>query len=902
MKTLKRNLPVRTTGVLTTLCLWAAVFAAAAQEPAAAWPRRSAAPPVSVALYEPQVESYDREWMTARAAVSVVVNGAEPVFGAVWFGMRLSVNAEGTLGRVNAVRLDQMRFPTDDLVETTLFDRLLGSSLIGAELPLEPLLASLARDKVEAEAAAAGNQAVPDILFTTTPVALVRIDGEPELQGVPDLDLLAVINSNTPIFLQKGTSVWFMQVDGRWLQAAAVTGPWQDADGVPDSVKKAVAASDPAAASTSARPQIVVVTRPTEVVTTAGEPRYAVIPGTGLLYVKNTEADLFLDIAGQRHYALLAGRWFATANPQSGPWEVVPGAALPSGFARIPEGSPKYGLLAHVPGTSVAKAAVQDAEVPRTQAVRREVTTLAVAYEGEPEFAQAGSTTVYYAVNTPYSVLRLDPYYYLCYSGVWYYGGTAAGPWSVCANVPGVIYTIPPACPVYPVTYVRVYDSTPDVVYCGYTSGYLGWYVGGSSLLFGLAYYDDAWWGRRNSRYYYHQNYRCGYYPVHGPYGSDRPGWGPPPPRPGGPLGPPPPFVPRRPGPEYHLTVNLGPRAPVGPSHPEWTPSRPNRYDQEPTSALAQQLHGNPPPAGGHAGMPDRTPPGRPDRTPPGRPDRTPPGRDAASRDPNPVRPAPERAERTPTGRDAASRDLRSDRPTRERPDGAPAERAANAPTATERTDRTTPAPQPLIRREPRARDERTDRTSTAPQPLIRSEPATRDERPDRATSAPQREPRVAPTRPVETRTADPAPQPEPRATPAPQREPRVAPTRPVETRTADPAPQPAPRATPAPQREPRVAPTRPVETRTADPAPQPEPRATPAPQREPRVAPTRPVEAAPVRPSAPAAPAARVAPTRERAAPADPQVAPPVGGATPDGRDAQEGVPGATRRSPRGR
>jgi hypothetical protein len=840
MKTLKRNLPVRTTGVLTTLCLWAAVFAAAAQEPAAAWPRRSAAPPVSVALYEPQVESYDREWMTARAAVSVVVNGAEPVFGAVWFGMRLSVNAEGTLGRVNAVRLDQMRFPTDDLVETTLFDRLLGSSLIGAELPLEPLLASLARDKVEAEAAAAGNQAVPDILFTTTPVALVRIDGEPELQGVPDLDLLAVINSNTPIFLQKGTSVWFMQVDGRWLQAAAVTGPWQDADGVPDSVKKAVAASDPAAASTSARPQIVVVTRPTEVVTTAGEPRYAVIPGTGLLYVKNTEADLFLDIAGQRHYALLAGRWFATANPQSGPWEVVPGAALPSGFARIPEGSPKYGLLAHVPGTSVAKAAVQDAEVPRTQAVRREVTTLAVAYEGEPEFAQAGSTTVYYAVNTPYSVLRLDPYYYLCYSGVWYYGGTAAGPWSVCANVPGVIYTIPPACPVYPVTYVRVYDSTPDVVYCGYTSGYLGWYVGGSSLLFGLAYYDDAWWGRRNSRYYYHQNYRCGYYPVHGPYGSDRPGWGPPPPRPGGPLGPPPPFVPRRPGPEYHLTVNLGPRAPVGPSHPEWTPSRPNRYDQEPTSALAQQLHGNPPPAGGHAGMPDRTPPGRPDRTPPGRPDRTPPGRDAASRDPNPVRPAPERAERTPTGRDAASRDLRSDRPTRERPDGAPAERAANAPTATERTDRTTPAPQPLIRREPRARDERTDRTSTAPQPLIRSEPATRDERPDRATSAPQREPRVAPTRPVETRTADPAPQPEPRATPAPQREPRVAPTRPV--------------------------------------------------------------EAAPVRPSAPAAPAARVAPTRERAAPADPQVAPPVGGATPDGRDAQEGVPGATRRSPRGR
>lgn len=868
MRNLTHQQSTRTLGVLASLCLWATLLATSAEEPAGIWPRRSAAPPFSVALYEPQIESYDREWMTARAAVSVVANGAEPVFGAVWFGMRLNVNAEGTLGRVNTVRLDQMRFPSGDLIAQTELDRLLSGSLVGAELPLEPLLASLARDKVEAEAATAGNQAVPDILFVTTPVALVRIDGEPELQGVPDTDLLAVINSNTPIFLQKGTTAWFMRVEDRWLSAPAVTGPWQDADGVPESVKKAVAASGAAATTTTARPQIVVVVRPTEVIATDGEPRYAVIPGTGLLYVKNTEADLLLDIAGQRHYALLAGRWFAATTPQAGPWEVVAGEKLPGGFAMIPASSPKYGLLAHVPGTTVAQEAVRDAEVPRTQAVKREVTTLAVAYEGEPVFAQAGSTTVYYAVNTPYSVLRLDPYYYLCYSGIWYYGNTAAGPWTVCVNVPGVIYTLPPACPVYPVTYVRVYDWTPDVVYCGYTSGYLGWYVGGPSLVFGLAYYDDAWWGRRDSRYYYHQNYRCGYYPTHRPFGHDRDRWDPPPPRPGGPLGPPP-FVPRRPGPEYHMTLSTGPRGHDAPSG-AWTPPRPNRYDQEPGSGLARQLHGDPrppPPSGDRGGPPDRrderadrTPTGRDDASRDLRPDRTPPERGDAGGQPPPA--TVDRPDRTPTGRDAASRDPRPDRPPRERERTAPAPQ--QDPADAERTDRTTPAPQPMIRREPAARDERGSRPAAEPAPTV-------------------------------TPTA-PEPQPEPRTAPAPQREPRTAPARRSETRAAE----------PAPEREPRVAPTRQAEIRAPEPVAPPEPRVSTAPERELRATPTRQAETrgaepAPARQAAPAPPAARPAPTRERTAPAEPQVAPPTAAGAPDDRDTPDSAPAAPRRS-RGR
>jgi hypothetical protein len=866
--------------MLLSLGFAATLFAALAQEPAPAWPRRSDAAPFKVALYEPQVESYDQDWMTARAALSVATNGAEPVFGAVWFGMRLTVDAAGTLGRVTTLRLDQMRFPEGDLIEKSALERLLSSSLVGADLPMEPLLASLARDKIEAEAAAAGNQAVPDILFTTVPVALVRIEGEPELKALPDADLLAVINSNTPIFLQKGTTTWFMQVEGRWLSAAAVTGPWKDADGVPDSVKQAAETSGAAAPGSAAGPQIVVVTRPTEVVYTDGEPRYAVIPGTGLLYVKNTEADLFLDIVGQKHYALLAGRWFAAMDPQAGPWEVVSAEKLPSGFAVIPETSPKFGVLAHVPGTTVAREAVQDAEVPRTQAVKREVKTVAIEYEGEPEFVQAGTTTVYYAVNTPHSVLRLNSHYYLCDSGVWYYGVAALGPWTVCVDVPGVIYTIPPACPIYPVTYVRVYDWTPDVVYCGYTSGYLGWYVGGPALVFGLAYYDYAWWGHHNSHYYYHHNYRCGYYPQHhGGYDRRREHWDRPPVHRGGDRSGPS-LVHYRPGPEYHMTADSRPRAP-GARIADRPPARPNRYDQEPSSSLARRVRGNELRAAAKRspeGMP-ATREARTERTPPARngavreqpADRTPPARNSAVRE--------QPADRTPPARDRGTRDERANKavpapqtavtpeaPTREsRPERTP--QARERPTRESRDDKAVPAPQAVVTPEATTRGSRSDKTTPASQPPTRREPVKRDVRgrtPPAATPTDRTEGRTEGAVDASPATA---------SAPAARPETKSAPARRAATRTVGVTPRPEvktgsverPEATPSastPRSETRTASTPRSETRTAS---------TPR--------------------SAASAPVARTAPTREASA-ASRRVAPAAA-------DDQQGVTTGVARAP---
>jgi hypothetical protein len=69
----------------------------------------------------------------------------------------------------------------------------------------------------------------------------------------------------------------------------------------------------------------------------------------------------------------------------------------------------------------------------------------------------------------------------------------------VCADVPEQIYTIPSSHPYHNVTYVYVYDSTPDVVTVGYTSGYEGAYVAnglvmfGAGMALGYALFDDDW-------------------------------------------------------------------------------------------------------------------------------------------------------------------------------------------------------------------------------------------------------------------------------------------------------------------------------------------------------------------------------------------------------------------------
>jgi hypothetical protein len=216
------------------------------------------------------------------------------------------------------------------------------------------------------------------------------------------------------------------------------------------------------------------------------------------VYVSNSEDDIFRSVSDQQYYVLLSGRWYAAAKLE-GPWTYVASDNLPADFAKIPEGSPKDNVLSSVAGTPASIDAIHDAQVPQTAKVDRKTATCTVTYDGEPKFEKIEGTSLELAMNTSSTVLKSGTTYYCVDEGVWFESASAKGPWKVSTERPKDVESIPANSSAYNVKYVYIYDSTPDVVYVGYTPGYMGCYVYGPTVVYGTGYYYNPWYGP----YYY---------------------------------------------------------------------------------------------------------------------------------------------------------------------------------------------------------------------------------------------------------------------------------------------------------------------------------------------------------------------------------------------------------------
>jgi len=297
-----------------------------------------------------------------------------------------------------------------------------------------------------------------------------------------------------------------------WYEASELEGLWTVAKSVPsslESIKQALAASkqvdlmEPSKDATPLQtaPTIYVSTVSAELIQSDGQPQFLPIEGTELLQVKNSDNIVFMDVRSNDYYVLISGRWFK-AKLLNGPWAFVQGKDLPSDLAKIPPDHPRANALVSVPGTPQAEEAVIANSIPQTSTIKRSEAKLEVTYDGEPQFQPIEDTPLQYAVNSPLPVIRVDAENYYCVqNGVWFVGSSPIGPWSVATSVPAVIYLIPPSSPLYYVTYVRVYGSTPDDVYVGYTPGYLGTVVSPDDVVvYGTGYYyppyiGDYWIG-----------------------------------------------------------------------------------------------------------------------------------------------------------------------------------------------------------------------------------------------------------------------------------------------------------------------------------------------------------------------------------------------------------------------
>jgi hypothetical protein len=180
----------------------------------------------------------------------------------------------------------------------------------------------------------------------------------------------------------------------------------------------------------------------------------------------------------------------------------------------IPADAPMGYLRVSIPGTEEAEDAVLEQQIPQTAAIQRDEASLEVSYDGDPWFEPIDGTSMEYAINTDVSVVRVGARYYAVDGGVWFVADAATGPWLVADEVPEEIYSIPPNVPVHNVKYVRIYDSTPDVVYVGYYPGYTHSYVYGGTVVYGTGYYYNPWYGS----VYYPRPATWGWHVRYNPY------------------------------------------------------------------------------------------------------------------------------------------------------------------------------------------------------------------------------------------------------------------------------------------------------------------------------------------------------------------------------------------------
>jgi hypothetical protein len=488
------------------------------------WPRGYTTPTGGrVVLYQPQVGSWpDQKHMTLYAAVSYLAKDKRtPALGVLKIESDTSVALAERLVNFSEFMITASSFPNvpkDEL--KTIVDEILAS------IPREQRVIALDRVMANVDTSTViprnveGLKADPPPIFVSqTPAVLVNIDGAPIWSPIGGTDLRFVVNTNWDLFEYPESRSYYLRNDKMWLTAASLNGPWRQAATLPASFRSLpddgnwsdVRASLPAGPAAAGRmPTVFMSQMPAELLLTDGAPNYLPVTGTGLLWVSNTDADVFRQGERGLVYLLVSGRWFS-APGFNGPWTFAT-PNLPEDFKKIPIGHPRSRVLASVPGTRQALEAVLLSQIPQTARVdRRSVMPPAVAYAGDPMFEAIEMTGVARAVNTDKQVLKIGDLYYLCFDGVWFMSTAATGPWTLSDTVPKEVYDIPISSPAHNVTYVTVEDSNDDEVLYAAAAAYTGMMVGWGCAVWGTGWYYPP--------YYWPGAYYPAYFPSYPSYG-----------------------------------------------------------------------------------------------------------------------------------------------------------------------------------------------------------------------------------------------------------------------------------------------------------------------------------------------------------------------------------------------
>lgn len=485
------------------------------------WPRGYGLPSeAQIVIYEPQIANWDEQkHLVGYAAVSYVTKGEpKPALGTIRLEADTQVSLEQRLVMFSSLKIAETNFQTLAKEQTREIVTEIEKNLPQEDrvIALDRLLAYVDKSTIKPKNVEGLNADGPRIILTQSPSVLVSFDGEPIWSPIKGNDLKFAVNTNWDLFQHTPTGMYYLRYDTTWLRATDLLGHWSSAGKLPASFSnlpdddnwKEVRANLPGI-TLKQKPKVYVTNDPTELILIEGEPEYVPVPNTGLLWISNTESDLFRLGKDGPVYYLVAGRWF-TAATLGGHWQFAT-PNLPEDFKRISLEHPRSRVLASVPGTQQAAEAVVLAQIPQFARVnKKEISAPAVVYQGEPQFQSIQGTQLQRAVNTDKDIIRFADKFYLCYQGVWFVSNSPTGSWTVAESLPKELYEIPANSPAHNVTYVTIQeDDNADDEWITYsaTAGYTGVMIGWGCAVWGTGWYYPPyyWYG--------------GYYPYWRTYG-----------------------------------------------------------------------------------------------------------------------------------------------------------------------------------------------------------------------------------------------------------------------------------------------------------------------------------------------------------------------------------------------
>ena len=511
------------------------------------WPRMVDLPSGGSALiYQPQISTWEKQsHLVAFSAVSLRTKANDkPAVGTIKLEAGTKVALDDRLVSLQEMKIVEANFqtlPKDQLREVV--------AAIEKSIPdddrviaLDRVLANIDKSSIVVRNVEGVKADPPAIYFSKTPAVMVNLDGEPIWSPIQSNDLKFAVNTNWDLFQHDPTKTLYLRNNDTWLKAADLKGPWSPAGTLPPSFQKLpaeenwkeVKANVPGKALSASRvPKVFVSSTPGELILLTGEPSYLVVQGTNLLWVNNTESDVFRMGRTGAVYYLVAGRWFS-APDFTGPWTFAT-PTLPGDFKRIPLEHERSRVLASVPGTDQANEAVLIAQIPQTARVnKKELKAPEVAFQGDPQFTAIEKTSVQRAVNTDKDVFKVGDSYYMCNQGVWFVAKSATGPWEVASSIPQEIYKIPISDPSHHVTYVTIEEDNDndDWVVFAAAAGYTGMMVAWGCAVWGSGWYYPPYYGYGGFYPYYYPHfptygYSAWYNPWTGGYGRSAVAYGP---------------------------------------------------------------------------------------------------------------------------------------------------------------------------------------------------------------------------------------------------------------------------------------------------------------------------------------------------------------------------------------